>query len=59
MIANHPIQGNNYSYHIRGGRSPLNKYITGAMALTCIYMLSIICAFTVYDNIPQAPKMDE
>ena len=23
MIANHPIWGHNYSYHIRGGRSPL------------------------------------
>ena len=23
MIANHPIYGQNYSYHIRGDRSPL------------------------------------
>ena len=23
MIANHPIYGHNYSYHIRGDRSPL------------------------------------
>ena len=23
MIANHPILGHNYSYHIRGDRSPL------------------------------------
>ena len=23
MIANHPIKGHNYSYHIRGDRSPL------------------------------------
>ena len=24
MIANHPIKGHNYSYHIRGDRSPLS-----------------------------------
>ena len=37
MIANHPILGHNYSYHIRGDRSPLtaascskgqDKYLT-------------------------------
>ena len=25
MIANHPIYGHKYSYHIRGDRSPLNE----------------------------------
>ena len=26
MIADHPILGPNYSYHIRGDRSPLNNF---------------------------------
>ena len=25
MIANHPIYGHNYSYHIKGDRSPLSN----------------------------------
>ena len=28
MIANHTIYGHNYSYHIRGDRSPLTKFLS-------------------------------
>ena len=32
MIANHPISGHNYSYHIRGDRSPLIKVLLDCLS---------------------------
>ena len=48
MIANHPIYGHNYSYHIRGDRSPLNEneYLDAGWVQKPLHLF-----FVIYSNV--------